>query len=72
MADLLCVLHLTLTGVGLTYSSPSLSFPPLPNSASGKSEIRHLKNFAEELNEKKTEEKTGYGDYLIPFAFPIL
>lgn len=72
MADLLCVLHLTLTGMGLIYSSPSLSFLPLPNSASGKSEIRNFKNFAENLNEKKMEETTGCGDYLIPFAFPIL
>ena len=49
MADLLCILHLSLIGMGLTYSSPSLSFLPLPNSASGKREIRNLMNFAEEL-----------------------
>ena len=34
--------------------------------------IRNLTNFAEELNEMKTEETLGCGDYLIPFAFPIL
>ena len=72
MADLLGILHLSLTGMGLTHSSPSLSFLPLPNSASGKREIRNLTNFAEELNEMKTEETLGCGDYLIPFAFPIL
>lgn len=58
--------------MGLTYSSPSLSFPPLPNSASGKSEIRNLTNFAEDLNEMKTEETLGCSDYLLPFAFLIL
>lgn len=71
MADLLCILHLSLIGMGLTYSSPSLSFLPSPILLleKGKLEIWRIlqKNY-----EMKMEETLGCRDYLIPFAFPIL